>query len=432
MRELMTLDQSPQERHKLLVKSKDRQLDYALREDVTVHQLFEEQVTRRPDAVAVIFPPIIGGEQGGAEQLTYEELNQRANQLAHHLRALGVKPETPVGISIERSLDMMIALLGVIKANGAYVPLDPNYPHKRLAFMIEDAKVEYLLTQEHLLEQLPENALKTNVLCLDSDWPQIAQQRTDNPVNHLNSDNLFYIIYTSGSTGRPKGVMGLHRGAINRFHWMWETYPFVEGEVCCQKTTLNFVDSIWEIFGPLLKGVTNVLIPDETVKDPTQLVHFLSDHQISRLVLVPSLLRVMLNRNPNIQEQLPHLNYWTTSGETLPVELYEQFRAALPNAVLLNIYGSSEIAADATCYDTRENTTFTNVPIGRPISNMQVYLLDKTMQPVPIGLPGELYVGGAGLARGYVGRPDLTDERFVPNPFTSDPDARLYKTGALC
>jgi len=408
------------ERHKLLVEWNETQLDYP--EDATVHELFEEQVARTPDAIAIRFKE---------NSLTYQELNQRANQLAHYLRALGVKPETPVGISVERVLDMMVALLGVIKANGAYVPLDPNYPNERLAFMIEDAKVEYLLTQEHLLEQLPENALSTTLLCLDRDWSKIAQQSTDNPLNHLDADNQFYTIYTSGSTGRPKGVMALHRGAINRFSWMWDTYPFVEGEVCCQKTTLNFVDSIWELFGPLLKGVPNVLIPDETVKDPPQLIDFLSENKISRIVLVPSLLRVMLNGNSNMQEQLPHLKYWTTSGETLPVELYEQFRAAMPNAVLLNIYGSSEIAADATCYDTRENTPFSSVPIGRPISNMQVYLLDKNMQPVPIGLPGELYVGGVGLARGYAGRPDLTEERFIPNPFVSSPDARLYKTGDL-
>ena len=413
---LLTID----ERYKLLVEWNDTELAYP--EQATIHELFEEQVKRTPNAVAVSFKD---------QTLTYQELNQRANQLAHHLRTLGVKPEVPVGISVERSLDMIVALLGVTKANGAYVPLDPKYPNERLAFMIEDAKVEYLLTQEHLLEQLPENSRNTKIVCLDRDWPQIAEQSADNLVNHLKPDNLFYIIYTSGSTGRPKGVMALHRGAINRFNWMWQTYPFVEGEVCCQKTTLNFVDSIWEIFGPLLKGVPNILIPDEMIKDPTQLVRFLSENEVSRIVLVPSLLRVMLSSHSDIQERLPKLKYWTTSGEALPVELYEQFQAAMPNAVLLNIYGSSEIAADATCYDTREQSNFTNVPIGRPISNMQVYLLDKNHQPVPIGLPGELYVGGVGLARGYAGRPDLTEERFIPNRFSDDPNVRLYKTGDL-
>ncbi len=421
-----------EERHKLLVEWNDTYMDYP--QDMTVHELFEEQVARTPDAIAIRFKE---------QFLTYHELNKRANQLAHHLRRLGVESETPVGISIERSLDMMVALFAVGKANGAYVPLDPKYPNERLSFMIEDAKIEYLLTQEHLLEQLPENALRTNVVCLDRDWPEIAQQQTDNPVNHLNLDNLFYIIYTSGSTGRPKGVMARHRGAVNRFYWMWERYPFTEGEVCCQKTTLNFVDSIWEIFGPILKGVPNVLIPDEIVKDPQLFVESLADYKISRLVLVPSLLRVMLNGNSNIQERLPYLKYWTTGGEALPLDLYEQFRAAIPNAVLFNIYGSSEVAADATFYDSRQASTFSSVPIGRPISNLQVYLLDKNLQPVPIGLPGELYVGGAGLARGYVGRPDLTDERFIPNPFTESTDSinsttnhhnldtRLYKTGDL-
>ena len=409
-----------EERQKLLVEWNQTQMDYP--DHMTVHELFEEQAARTPDAIAIRFKE---------DSLTYQELNQRANQLAHHLRAMGVKPETPVGISIERSLDMMVALFGVMKANGAYVPLDPKYPNERLAFMIEDAEIEYLLTQEHLLGQLPENALSTNVVCLERDWSQIEQESIENPVNYLNADNLFYIIYTSGSTGRPKGVMALHRGAVNRFYWMWERYPFVEGEVCCQKTTLNFVDSIWEIFGPLLKGVPNILIPDEIIKEPQQFVEVLAHHKISRIVLVPSLLRVMLNGNRNIQERLPNLKYWTTGGEALPLDLYEQFRAAMPNAVLLNIYGSSEVAADATFYDSQENATFTSVPIGRPISNLQVYLLDQNLQPVPIGLPGELYVGGAGLARGYAGRPDLTKERFIPNPFSEHSDARLYKTGDL-
>jgi len=267
------------------------------------------------------------------------------------------------------------------------------------------------------------------VVCLDTGWKAIAQECEENIANSITSENLAYIMYTSGSTGRPKGVLGTHRAAINRFRWMWTTYPFESEEVCCQKTALSFVDSVWEIFGPLLRGIRTVIIPDMVVKDPQQLLQTLGAHAITRIVLVPSLLRVLLDTTADLQSHLPGLKYWVSSGEALSLELASRFLHSMPHSVLINLYGSSEVAADATCYDTRSYQSLTCIPIGRPIANTQIYLLDRYMQLVPIGVPGEFHVGGDGLARGYFNRPELTAVRFVPNPFTSEPGVLLYKTG---
>jgi amino acid adenylation domain-containing protein len=321
---------------------------------------------------------------------------------------------------------MVIGLLGILKAGGSYVPLDPTYPKERLAFMLEDAETTVLITQQRLLERLPTHE---KVLCLDTEWQTIAQESKENIATVITGENVAYIIYTSGSTGQPKGVLGTHRAAINRFHWMWTTYPFEAGEVCCQKTALSFVDSVWEIFGPLLKGIRTVIIPDRMVKNPKDLLHTLAAYAVTRIVLVPSLLRAMLDATDDLKAMLPRLKYCTSSGEALPLDLALRFMNSMPHCVLLNLYGSSEVAADATCYDMRNYKSLPCVPIGRPIANTQIYLLDDQMQLVPVGLPGELHVGGDGLARGYFNRPELTATKFVPNPFTSEPGARLYKTG---
>jgi amino acid adenylation domain-containing protein len=406
------------ERDQLLMVWNKTLTDYAQKWDQRIHQWFEAQVEQTPDAVAVVF---------GDAHLTYRELNRRANQLAHHLQALGVGPEVLVGVCLERSIEMMVCLLGILKAGGAYVPLDPNYPQERLAFILHDARVAVLLTQQRLVERLPMH--NARLVCCDTAWPTIAQEHTDNPVRTVAPDNLAYVIYTSGSTGTPKGVLGLHRGAVNRFTWMWETYPFAAAEVCCQRTSLNFVDSVWEIFGPLLQGIPIVIMPDEIVQDPPRLLEHLAAHHVTRIVLVPSLLRVLLDTAVELQQQLPDLKIWITSGEALPRELCQQFHEQLPQRVLLNLYGASEVAADSTWYDTREGQWRPGVPIGRPIANTQIYLLDRALQPVPIGVPGELHVGGIGLARGYLNHPELAAERFIPHPFSRIPGARLYKTG---
>lgn len=406
------------ERRQLLVDWNNTTANYP--RETCIHELFEAQVGRTPDKVAVVFE---------GEQLTYRELNDRANQLAHYLRKLGIRPEVLAGIFIERSLEMVIGMLGVLKAGGAYIPIDPVYPQDRVAFLLQDAQIHVLLTQKRFRGSLPKN--EANVVCLDSDWDDIAQESRENPFSGVKSENAAYVIYTSGSTGTPKGVIGLHRGAVNRFDWMWRTYPFERDEICCQKTSLSFVDSVWEIFGPLLRGVPTVIIPDVVLKDPQALVQNLAAHRVTRLVLVPSLLRSILQNFPELQSHLPDLKIWITSGEALSIELAQQFLKSLPKSILINLYGSSEVSADSTFYDTSKEKLHSCIPIGRPIDNTQVYLLDSNLNPVPIGVRGELHMGGDGLARGYLGRPELTKERFIENPFVKEPGSRLYKTGDL-
>ncbi|MCW6050897.1 amino acid adenylation domain-containing protein [Lyngbya sp. CCAP 1446/10] len=395
------------------------QTDYP--KDACIHQLFEAQVEKTPDAVAIVFED---------RQLTYQELNQQADRLADYLRELGVRSEVLVGICVERSIEMVVGLLGILKAGGAYVPLDPAYPQERLNFILSDAQVSVLLTRKTLIKELP--TLSANVtpvvVYFDREWDTISNPKSKIQNPKL-SDSLAYVLYTSGSTGTPKGVLGRHRSAVNRLNW--NPYPFEQGEICCQKTSLNFIDSVWEIFAPLLHGLRTVIIADEIVKDPYQLVKTLSQQQVTRLVLVPSLLRVLLETFPDLQSRLPKLKYWVSSGETLSVELCQRFQERMPQSVLINLYGSSEVSADVTWYDTSKNQSLSSIAIGRPISNMQVYVLDAHLQPVPIGVPGELCIGGDGLARGYLNRPELTAEKFIPNPFISENGAYLYRSGDI-
>ncbi len=383
-----------------------------------IHELFEAQVRRTPDAPALRFR---------GQPLSYRELNARANRLARRLRALQVTPESVVGVCLERSPDMVVALLAVLKAGGAYLPLDPAYPRERLAFMLEDARVPVLITRAGLVDALPTHAAR--VICLDADAPLLAAEASENLGLPLAADTPAYVIYTSGSTGQPKGVVGLHRGAVNRFAWMWQAYPFQPGEVGCQKTTLGFVDSVWEIFGPLLRGVPLVLVPEDAAADPRRLVEVLARERATRLVLVPSLLRAIVDAYPDLRQRLPDLHLIVSSGEPLTADLARRLLAALPGVTLLNLYGASEASADSTCYEVRAGAVPDRVPIGRPIANTRLYILDPQRRPVPIGVPGELYIGGVGLARGYLNRPDLTAEKFIADPFAATPGARLYRTG---
>ncbi len=403
------------ERHQILVEWNDTAADYP--KDKCIHHLFEEQVERTPEAIAVEFED---------QQITYRELNQRANQLAHYLITLGIGPEKLVGICVERSIEMVLGLLGILKAGGAYVPLDPNYPRQRLRFMVEDSQVCVLLYQRHLLANLPQTSAVG--VCLE-ELIVLNGVTPANPKNEVTPDTAAYVIYTSGSTGTPKGSIGLHRGAVNRFAWMWSTYPFGANEMSCIKTSLNFVDSVWEVFGPLLKGVPSVMIPEPVAKDPQLLIKTLAENHVTRIVLVPSLLKAILDSNPNLQRHLPDLKLWTSSGEPLSKELAQRFHECLSNSSLLNLYGSSEVSADATCYDTRKTESSGSISIGRPMQNTQIYLLDSHLQPVPIGIYGEIWVGGLGLARGYLNQPQLTAEKFMPNIFSCEPGSRLYRTG---
>jgi amino acid adenylation domain-containing protein len=324
---------------------------------------------------------------------------------------------------------MVVGLLAILKTGGAYVPLDPSYPPKLRAFILQDAGVKILVTQQKLESNQPAPAAK--IVSLDEVCDEIASHSTENPSSIVRAEDPAYVIYTSGSTGTPKGVAGTHRAAVNRFAWMWRTYPFQAGEVCCQKTNLGFVDSVWEIFGPLLAGVPSVTIPPETVRDPEELLQVLARERVTRMVLVPSLLRSLLDHAPNLQARVPELKLWTCSGEVLSRELAQRFRTAFPEARLLNLYGSSEVAADVTWHEVTEQDGTGPVPIGKPISNTQIYVLDEHMNPVPVGVRGQIYAGGDGLALGYWKQPELTAECFVANPLTPELPPRLYRTGDL-
>ena len=384
--------------------------------DRCLHQVFEERVAQAAEKTALIF---------GIERVTFGELNAAANQLAHYLRRSGVGAETRVALCLERSPEMITTLLAIMKAGGVYVPLAADFPPQRLSFIVEDSQAEVIVTSEKLHALLP--AGSAGVVVLDRDAEQIATESKENPINHITAENAAHVIYTSGSTGKPKGVVSGHRASLNRFAWMWREYPFSADEVCCQKTSLSFVDSIWEIFGPLLHGVPLAIIPDEVVKDPLPFVRSLEENRVTRLVLVPSLLRVLLESN-DLARRLSSLRYCVCSGETLPAELATAFRQLLPNARLINLYGSSEVAADVTCYEV-DGPILSGVPIGRPIANTRVYVLDRNFEPPPIGVPGEVFIGGEGLARGYLDKPDLTADRFIPDRFANEPGLRLFRTG---
>lgn len=406
------------ERKQLLEDWNDTEQTIALNESLT--DLFEDQCARTADAVAL---------QYEGARITYAELNAQSNRLAWHLKMLGVGSEVLVGICMDRSVDFYVALLATFKAGGAYLPLDPKYPKERLEFILKDAGVRLVLTQKRFAPAL--RTKRRKVFSVDAGAASLRKYPTTNLRSEIFSQQLAYVIYTSGSTGKPKGALGLHSATLNRFAWMWHKYPFAVGEVCCQKTSLGFVDSIWETLGPLLRGVPVVIVPEDEVKDCEQFIELLSANNVSRLVLVPSLLSVMLETGTNLASRLPALRCCVCSGERLPLELVHDFREKLPHVLLLNLYGSSEVAADVTYYEVSKRAHLSSVSIGRPIANTQVYILNADFQPVPIGVPGELFVGGLGLARGYLNRPELTALKFVPDPFSNWPGARLYRTGDI-
>ncbi|MBF1989860.1 amino acid adenylation domain-containing protein [Fischerella thermalis] len=401
------------EQHQLLVEWNNTEIDYP--QDQCIHQLFEAQVEKTPDAVAVVFEN---------EQLTYRELNIRANQLAHYLQKLGVGKDVLVGICVERSLSMVIGLLGILKAGGAYLPLDPEYPQERLAFMLENSQTSVLLTQQHLLESLP--TYTTQLICLDSNWQTIAQEDIENPISNVIFDNLAYVIYTSGSTGRPKAAMNTHRGICNRLLWMQDYCQLTAADRILQKTPFSFDVSVWEFFLPLLFGARLVLAKPGGHQDSNYLAQLIAEQQITTVHFVPSMLQIFLEE-PKI-DNCGCLKRVICSGEALPVKLEKLFFRRL-NAELHNLYGPTEAAVDVTYWACKNNSTTATVIIGRPIANTQIYLLDKHLQSVPLGVVGELYIGGVGVGRGYFNSSDLTAEKFIPNPFSSKPGARLYKTG---
>ncbi len=403
------------EKQQVLAEWNDTRVDYPAKG--CIHQQFEAQVERTPDAVALRFE---------GETLTYLELNQRANQLAHHLRSLGVGPDVPVGVFMERSFEMVVALYGILKAGGAYVPIDPEYPAERLAFMLEDTEVPVVLTQAHLAARLP--SPRAQVLCLDSAWAAISRENADNPPPQATGENLAYIIYTSGSTGKPKGVMNVHRGIANRLSWMQDKFHLTEADWVLQKTPFSFDVSVWEFFWPLLVGAQLVIARPGGHKDSNYLVRLIAEQNITTIHFVPSMLQIFLEDQD--LALCRSLKYVICSGEALPYDLQTRFFTRL-DAGLYNLYGPTEAAVDVTCWECEPQDGRQIVPIGRPIANTRLYILDSSLQPVPVGVAGELYIGGVQVARGYLHRPELTAERFVADPFSADPQARLYKTGDL-
>jgi amino acid adenylation domain-containing protein len=403
------------ERHQLLVDWNNTRKDYP--GNLRIHQLFESQVARTPEAVAVVLEE---------NQLTYRELNHRANQLACHLRVLGVRPDVLVGVYMERSLELLVALVGILKAGGAYVPLDPDYPEERLRFMLEDTRAPVLLTQERLARQLPKQA--SRLFLLDSGWETVAKECEEDPVNVAEPDSLAYVIYTSGSTGRPKGVMICHRSVCNHLLWRHEYFPLTDKDRLLQKASPNFDDSVWEFFEPLMVGARLIMTPPGKQQDSAYLVQLIADQQITAACFVPSMLQVLLEE-PGL-ERCGCLRRMTTGGELLSVALQNRFSSYL-DADLYNGYGPTEATISASFWHCQHGEHGRVVPIGRPIANTQIYLLDSNLQPVPVGVPGEIYIGGAGVARGYLNLPELTAENFIAHPYTHEPGARLYRTGDL-
>jgi amino acid adenylation domain-containing protein len=382
----------------------------------TLHGPIEAQAARTPDAVALRFE---------GRSLTYAELDAAANRVAHTLRAHGVGPGSVVAVCAERSLELLPGLLGVLKAGAAYLPIDPDYPADRVTFMLSDAAPPVLLTQRRIRPELPE----TDAIVLDLDDPAIWAAAGD-PLPQVTPDDVAYVIYTSGSTGRPKGVPNTHAGIANRLNWMQDRYGLDAGDVVAQKTPVSFDVSVWELFWPLRCGATLVLATPGGHKDAAYLRRLIVTEKVTTVHFVPSMLAVFLAEDGT--GDCRSLRRVICSGEELPADLARRCVAALPGAELHNLYGPTEAAVDVSAFHCRPGALAgaARVPIGTPIANTQLYVLDTTMAPAPVGVPGELFIGGAGLARGYLNRPALTAERFVPNPY-GPPGSRLYKTGDL-
>ncbi|HEV2704406.1 MAG TPA: amino acid adenylation domain-containing protein [Pyrinomonadaceae bacterium] len=383
----------------------------------TLHELFARQVEQTPEGVALI---------DGEEQLTYRQLNERANKVARHLRRQGVGAESLVGVLVERSTEMIVALLGVLKAGAAYVPLDTSHPAERLRYMIEDASVEVVLTGARVATEACDGLACVRVLGMAA--PEMEQESGEDFESGADAYNIAYVIYTSGSTGRPKGVMISHEAVCNTLLWRKRTFALSAADRILQNIPYTFDPSVWQIFGALISGATLVLVEPEGHQDSARLVSQMARQRITITDFAPSMLQVILEQKG--LEQCRHLRCVFAGGEALPVNLPPRFYARL-DASLFNQYGPTETAIDAAYWQCEREQQHHTVPIGRPIANKQIYLLDAHLQPVPVGVFGELHIGGAGLARGYLRNPELTAEKFIPNPFATRAGERLYRTGDL-
>ncbi|HVR98992.1 MAG TPA: amino acid adenylation domain-containing protein, partial [Thermoanaerobaculia bacterium] len=381
-------------------------------------RLFERQVRRTPEAPALVFEDQV---------LSYAGLNLWANRIAHRLRRLGIGPESRVGVLLERSPEMVMAMLGALKAGAAYVPLDPSYPAERLAFMAADSGIEALITDERLSGLLAPAGGR--VLRLDAERLSLAREAGEDPVPLVRLDNSAYVIYTSGSTGRPKGVVVPHRGVCNHLLWSQEAHRLGTGDAVLQKTSMGFDVSVWECFGPLIAGARLVLARPEGQRDAAYLAETIRRHGVTFVHFPPSMLAVFLEQTGD-EPGASSLRQVFSGGEALSPELRDRFLAAF-DVPLENQYGPTEASIDIS-HATYRRGDPQRVSIGRPMTNLRTYVADALPRLVPIGVPGELLIGGAGLARGYHGRADLTAECFVPDPFGSEPGSRLYRTGDRC
>ncbi|MBW4611020.1 MAG: amino acid adenylation domain-containing protein [Hassallia sp. WJT32-NPBG1] len=400
------------EQHQLLIEWNDTNTQYPLQQ--CVHELFAAQVERTPDAVAVVFE---------REQITYRELNNHANQVARYLQKLGVEPEVCVGICVERSPEMLVGLLGILKAGGAYVPLDPQYPQERLTFILEDTQVPVLLTQQHLVEGLPKH--KAQVLCLDTDWEEIAQESEVNLNSGVRAENLAYVIYTSGSTGQPKGVLIDHKGLLNLVFWHQRAFKVTSLDRATQLAGTAFDAAVWELWPYLTAGASVYLVQSQILSSLVNLRDWLISNKITISFLPTPLAQELLSLEWPTESLA--LRTILTGGD----KLHHYPSDSIPFQVVNN-YGPTEntvVTTSGVVIPNEQNQT--SPTIGRAIANTQVYILDQNLQPVPVGVPGELHIAGVGLTRGYLNRPELTQEKFIPNPFSTELHSRLYKTGDL-
>ena len=381
-----------------------------------LHQIFEDQVKQTPDATAVAFED---------QKLTYADLNRRANQLAHHLMKLGVGPEIPVAICMERSLDLPIALLAVLKAGGAYVPVEPSYPRERLSFILEETRAPVVLTQREVAEN---HSFEVPAIRLDSDFDEFASESTENPRTDVTGENLCYVIYTSGSTGQPKGAMLHHRGVRNRLLWGITDYQLGPGDVVLHKTPLTFDVSVWEIFAPLLSGACLLIAKPGGHQDAAYQLELMAREKVTHVDYVPTMLEVLLESEG--LDECDNLKIVTAAGEALTRELRDRFYSQT-KAKLYNLYGPTEASLAVTYWVCEPDGQERVIPIGRPMNNVRIYILDKQLQPVPIGVAGELHIGGVAPGRGYLKRPDLAADKFIPDGFSASGGERLYQTGDL-
>ncbi len=411
------------ERHQLLYEWNRACVAYPRR--VCLHQWFETQVGRAPNNVAVIFE---------GQSLTYQELNARANQLARYLRRLGAGPGVLVAMYLERSLEMVIGILGILKSGSAYVPMETAYPQERLAFMLEDTEAPVLLTQQSLLANLPEH--KAQLVCLDTEWEKVAQESEENLSVEMTADSLAYVIYTSGSTGKPKGVLVTHYNVVRLFEATYDWYHFTEQDVWTLFHSYAFDFSVWELWGALLYGGRLVVVPYLVSRSPDTFYELLDREKVTVLNQTPSAFRQLIQAEERAEAKSElSLRLVIFGGEALELQSLKPWfdRHGDRQPQLVNMYGITETTVHVTYrpINTADLNQASGSVIGCAIPDLQIYILDRQRQPVPIGVPGEMYVGGAGVARGYLRRPELNAERFIADPFSNDPAARLYKTGDL-